>query len=397
MQKSLRILIVVDLAWDARLGAVRVFMALANAWRQAGHTVSQYCLDDAFPTPTRSRLQSACRQLLFSWKAAKFLRQNAANYDVVDSLLGTLPFPKRRLRFNGLLVARSVGFYRLYEQFEQMSRERWPDRPRGKLLGRIFYPFMNKRLSRASEAALRYCDLVNVPNPDELRSVREDVGSNEPVIVQPYGLRAEERRALADAAAPVDVRHARKKISFIGMWNRRKGAKDWGKIIELVRAAVPDARFVFLGTLVEDRQVLAELALPAADFIQLVAEYQPEQLPRLLSDAAVGAFPSYAEGFGLAVLEQLAAGIPTIAYDSPGPRAILHDTLPELLVPIGEVEAFAAKLVHILSCDLAHYAQLSNRSVAAAAGFTWSDIAEQTANEYRRHLHRIRSGDTATV
>jgi glycosyltransferase involved in cell wall biosynthesis len=143
--------------------------------------------------------------------------------------------------------------------------------------------------------------------------------------------------------------------------------------------------------------VLTELALPAADFIQLVAEHQPEQLPRLLSDAAVGAFPSYAEGFGLAVLEQLAAGIPTIAYDSPGPRAILHDTLPELLVPIGEVEAFAAKLVHILSCDLAHYAQLSNRSVAAAAGFTWSDIAEQTANEYRRHLHRIRSGDTATV
>jgi glycosyltransferase involved in cell wall biosynthesis len=397
MQKPLRILIVVDLAWDARLGAVRVFMALANAWRQAGHTVSQYCLDDAFPTPTRSRLQSAWRQLLFSWKATEFLRRNAANYDVIDSLLGTLPLPKRRLRFNGLLVARSVGFYRLYEQFEQMSRERWPDRPRGKLLGRIFYPFMNKRLSRASDAALRYCDLVNVPNPDELRSVREDAGSNKPAIVQPYGLRVAERRALVDAAAPVDVRQARKTISFIGMWSPRKGAKDWGKIIELVRAAVPDARFVFLGTLVEDRQVLAEIALPAANFVQLVAEYQPEHLPRLLSDAAVGAFPSYAEGFGLAVLEQLAAGIPTVAYDSPGPRAILRDALPELLVPIGEVEAFAAKLVHILSCDAAHYAQLSDRSVAAAARFTWSEIAERTADEYRRHLHRIRSGDTPTV
>ena len=41
-----------------------------------------------------------------------------------------------------------------------------------------------------------------------------------------------------------------------------------------------------------------------------MARYQPDALPQLLSDCTVAAFPSYVEGFGLAVVEQLAAGIP---------------------------------------------------------------------------------------
>jgi glycosyltransferase involved in cell wall biosynthesis len=389
MQNRLRILIVVDLPWDPRLGAVRVFLGLADAWREAGHAVSQYCLTDAFPTPTKSRFLSVSRQLLFPWKAAVFVRRNAAKFDVIDSLLGAFSFPKKRLRFTGLLVSRSVGFYRLYEKFERLSLQRWPVRPRGKLLGRVFYTFMKRRLSRASDNGLRYCDLINVPNDDELRSVREDVGSNKPAVVLPYGLTAEQQRTLAEAAAPAEVRRAQREISFIGMWSPRKGAKDWRTIIQRVRASVPNARFVFLGTLVEDRQVLSDLVLPATDFVDLVVEYPPDELPRLLSDKVAGAFPSYAEGFGLAVLEQLAAGIPTVAYDAPGPRAILCNDLPELLVPVGDVEAFAAKLVYILSCDAAQYEHLSNRSLATAARFTWSDIAEQTADVYRRHLTSI--------
>lgn len=391
MQNPLRILIVVDLPWDARLGAVRVFIGLADAWRAAGHTVSQYCLTDAFPTPPKLRFFSACRQLFFPRKAASFVSRNASNFDVIDSLVGTLPFPKRRLRFSGLIVTRSVGLYRLYEKFEKLSSEQWLDRPRGKLLGRLFYTFTSKRLSQAADDSLRHCDLVNVPNQHELRSIHEEMGLDKAVVVWPYGLTADQRSAFADAAARTDLRRARKKISFIGMWSPRKGAKDWGGIIRRVRASVPDARFIFLGTLVEDRQLLQDLALPAIDFVTLAAEYRAEQLPALLSDVAVGAFPSYAEGFGLAVLEQLAAGIPTVAYDSPGPRAILGDDLSELLVPIGDVDAFSAKLIQVVNCDAAQYEELRRKSIATAARFTWSGVAERTLDAYRLHLMRIRS------
>ena len=388
MHKPLRILIVVDLAWDVRLGAVRVFMGLADAWRAAGHTVERYCLTDAYPTPASSRFLGVLRQLFFPWKAAAFVRQNHQRFDVIDSLLGTLPFPKKSLRFGGLLVTRSVGFYQLYRDFEQTTS---PEQPRGKLLGRLFYPLIERIMSARSESALRHCDLLNLPNDEECRSLQERIGSDKPALVQPYGLAAERRRDLLQVAAPAADRLSNKKVSFIGMWSPRKGAKDWKKIVRLVRAAVPNARFLFLGTLVEDRQVLDDLGLPRADFIELVAEYQPEQLPQLLADSTVGAFPSYAEAFGFGVLEQLAAGIPCVAYDAAGPHIMLRTDFPELLVPVGDVEKFAGALVRVLRCPPTEYEQLSRRSAETAAHFDWSTIAEQTAEAYRGHLSRERT------
>src|SRR5207253_6755409 len=169
------------------------------------------------------------------------------------------------------------------------------------------------------------------------------------------------------------------KISFIGMWSTRKGAKDWCQIIRRVRAIVPAAQFKFLGTLTENERVLRDLEVSVCDWIEIVPEYHPDELSKLLSDSTVGAFPSYAEGFGLGLLEQLAAGIPTVSYDAPGPRFILQGGLSDLLVPIGNVELLSAALIQILSADLASYWKLIERSTDFAARFLWSTIAKVTA------------------
>src|SRR5438094_4616100 len=139
----MRILTVLDLPSDARLGAARIFMELSRAWETTGHKVSHYCLDDAFPAPTSSPPLSAWRRLRFPGRAAAFVRNNAARFDVIDCLVGALPATKHRLNFTGLLVARSIGSHRLYRNFEEMARERWADQPRGKLSGRIFYTFFS--------------------------------------------------------------------------------------------------------------------------------------------------------------------------------------------------------------------------------------------------------------
>src|SRR6266487_1834517 len=135
----MRILTVLDLPSDARLGAARIFMELSRAWETTGHKVSHYCLDDAFRAPTSLPPLSAWRRLRFPGRAAAFVRNNAARFDVIDCLVGALPVAKHRLNFTGLLVARSIGSHRLYRNFEEMARERWPDQSRRKLLGRIFY------------------------------------------------------------------------------------------------------------------------------------------------------------------------------------------------------------------------------------------------------------------
>ena len=52
--KSLRILLIVNLPWDQRLGAVLIYMELADQWRASGHAVEQFSLSDAFAQPHTS-------------------------------------------------------------------------------------------------------------------------------------------------------------------------------------------------------------------------------------------------------------------------------------------------------------------------------------------------------
>jgi hypothetical protein len=160
-QRPLRILCVINLPWDARLGATRVWMELAEQWRAAGHTVDHYSLSEAFPKPTVRNAIVSLRQVRFVGRAARFIRKNAQRYDVIDSLLGTVPFPKTRLEFHGLLVARSVGFYWLYEKFDRHVRTRTPDISRGKLIGRIFYNFTRRRILRSAARAIHHAYLLN--------------------------------------------------------------------------------------------------------------------------------------------------------------------------------------------------------------------------------------------
>jgi glycosyltransferase involved in cell wall biosynthesis len=382
----LRILAVVNVAWDPRFGAARVWIELAEEWKRAGHVVEKFCLTDAFPIATSSSALAAFRLLLFPFRAARFVRDNAGRFDVIDALIGTLPFSKKSLHFHGLLVARSVGLYYLYEKFERAAAKRWPSSSKGKLIGRPFYRYFNRRARAASNASVRHCDLLNLPNSDEVQCVREEIDPLKRTIMQPYGVSPARCRALAEAAAPATTRWAKKKIAFVGMWSARKGAKDWGRIIRRIRARVPDTSFVFLGTMVENQTVWDDLDFKRPEFVGIVPYFDPDQLPKLLSDCAVGAFPSYVEGFGMAVVEQLAAGLPTVAYDAPGPRDILRPSLPELLTPLGDPEKFAEIVAGIFERSLVQYEEFSARSLQTAQLFSWPEIARNTVAEYRERL-----------
>ena len=158
MDQPLRILAVVNLPWDPRLGASRVWIELADEWRTSGHVVEKFCLTDAFPRPTRSRGLSALRQARFPYHAAAYVRRNADRFDVIDCLIGTLPFKKSDLGYRGLLVARSVGLHTLYDQFDRLSRERWPDQPKGRFLGAWFYKWRARRLEKNADRAIRVCE-----------------------------------------------------------------------------------------------------------------------------------------------------------------------------------------------------------------------------------------------
>jgi glycosyltransferase involved in cell wall biosynthesis len=383
----LRILVVVNHPWDSRLGAVRVFIELAEQWRAFGHVVEKYSLSDAFPDVPASPMKFLMRQLLFSRKAAAFVKKNSARFDVVDALIGVLPFSKTKLGFKGLLVARSVGLPRLYDQFERSIEKRWPGQPKGKLAGRILRSLIRWRSLRAADKSIQCAALVNLPNKEEVSCLRHETSSEtRAVIVQPYGLTVERSRALLQSGLRAAVRLEQKRICFVGAWSVRKGSHDLVQIIRNVRKCVPEATFRFLGTMIDSETVRRDLGELASNGAEFVSEYQPDDLPGLLADCTVGAFPSYVEGFGLAVIEQLAAGIPTVAYDIAGPRNILGEALPQLLVPAGDIASFSAKISGILQCNIDEYQSLSERSITVANCFSWPAIAHDTLQAYRTAL-----------
>ncbi|MCW2498649.1 MAG: glycosyl transferase group 1 [Frankiales bacterium] len=90
------------------------------------------------------------------------------------------------------------------------------------------------------------------------------------------------------------------------------------------------------------------------------------------------AFPSVKEGFGLAVLEAMAAGTPVVTSDLPVFREYLVDGRDALLVPVGNVPALSSALEAVLR-DTALRTRLVAAGTGVAQAFTWPASG-------RRHL-----------
>ena len=120
--------------------------------------------------------------------------------------------------------------------------------------------------------------------------------------------------------------------------------------------------------------------------LEIYPRYDPNELPSLLAGISVGVFPSRVESFGYGVLEMLAAAVPVIAYDAPGPHVMLP---PEYRVPVGAVGDLADRVCDLLT-DLDRLREARLWARARAANFNWEEIASRTAETYSRRLARLR-------
>jgi glycosyltransferase involved in cell wall biosynthesis len=389
---------VIHTPWSRSLGGPRVQLELAEELREMGHEVEKFSYDDAFPAvgerrQTRwSTIAGSLRSnLSFADRAAAFVRRNASRFDVIDANQTDLPFPKRKLGFSGLLVARSVGLIPAFEQFERAAAERWPPPPlslRHWTLRALTYPGRRRRL-RDVERSFRQADLINVSNSDDLVTVRDRMGYGAKVVMFPFGMSEARRAAFRRRLVSIPERLAARTVAFIGTWNSRKGSQDWPLIVQRVRELSPGTRFLFLGTGLSRESVLRDFPAEVRGALEVIPAYESDELPALLAGATVGAFPGYLEGFGFAVLEKLAAGLPTVIYDAPGTRDIGRPLERAEMVPAGDTGAFAARVSALLALPPESYGERSADSLRAAAQFSWREIAQATCNVYRERWEAI--------
>jgi glycosyltransferase-like protein len=130
---------------------------------------------------------------------------------------------------------------------------------------------------------------------------------------------------------------------------------------------------------------LPGLGLRLDDDVVLVGTVPDAELPAWYAAANVLAFPSTKEGWGLAVLEAMSAGLPVVASDLPVFREYLTSGRDALLVPVDDPAALATALATVLDDpDLA--ASLREAALATAQRFTWA----RSAAEHRAIYSSIR-------
>ena len=126
-----------------------------------------------------------------------------------------------------------------------------------------------------------------------------------------------------------------------------------------------------------------ELGLVADRDIVQLGTVDDAELPAWYHTADVLAFPSVSEGWGLVVLEGLAAGLPAVVTDIPVFREYLTPGAGVLMVPPSAPDELAAALRAIVT-DASLAAQLSAAGPAVARRYPWSASAEQHRAIYRR-------------
>ncbi len=103
-------------------------------------------------------------------------------------------------------------------------------------------------------------------------------------------------------------------------------------------------------------------------------------LPALYSLAAVFAFPSWYEGFGLPVLEAMACGTPVVAADNSSLPEVVGEA--GLMVDAGDIDALAEALDRLLE-DQELRMRLDIAGREQARRFTWESAARRLRTVYQ--------------
>ncbi|GAB3462575.1 MSMEG_0565 family glycosyltransferase [Kineococcus endophyticus] len=213
----------------------------------------------------------------------------------------------------------------------------------------------------------------------------------DPVVI-PNGVDAAPFTAAGSDAPSARARRVRWRERFgryvlaVGGIEPRKGSTDLLRAVALLRRDLPDVSLVVAGgeTLFDYRDYRTEFDRLARDLRVAPVVLGPvaqDDLPSLVAGASAMGFVSTKEGFGLAAMEALAAGVPLVTRDLP----VLREVFAGAAAFADDIPAIASAL-HAAVTDPDGPGQRERRRVGTdlAAAHTWDAAAQAHLRLYRR-------------
>lgn len=148
-----------------------------------------------------------------------------------------------------------------------------------------------------------------------------------------------------------------------------------------ISSSVPEAELQIVGTGTAEQE-LRELAAQSKnpDSIHFSGRLSDDALVHAYRSSMITVVPTtQLEGFGLIALESLAAGKPAVVTDCGGLPDGVRGLDPSLIVPPGDEQALARRIIDALSGTRPTAAEC----VAHAASFSWESVAQRHLALYR--------------
>ena len=194
-------------------------------------------------------------------------------------------------------------------------------------------------------------------------------------------------RAAAFAAAGMPGKYG------IGCFGRVRAQKGTDVFVEAMCALLPkypDFTAIIIGP-ADQRSFAGRLAARVAaaglaERVRFLGELPIAEVPRWYQRISIYAFTSRNEGFGLTLLEAMAAGAALVAARSGGAERVVSDGETGLLVPPGDVDALVSALEPLMRDPQRAAALGRNARARVIAEFTIDAEVERIAAVYRQVL-----------
>lgn len=183
------------------------------------------------------------------------------------------------------------------------------------------------------------------------------------------------------APEPHTVKTSFPSLVYIGRLKQYKHVDFIIRATKILKQRFPDVqlRIAGHGSAQSDLEMLTR-TMQLQNTVSFYGYVSEQEKKRLLTESWVGVQTSSNEGWGLAVTEAGACGIPTVASDSPGLRESVHHGKTGFVVPHGNIEALAEQVATLLS-DANLRRTMGESAQDFAQAFRWDSTAER-ALEY---------------
>jgi glycosyltransferase involved in cell wall biosynthesis len=380
--EGLRILTVMNCSRHGRSGMPTANASISRALAGLGCTVGHLFVED-YPRCARAPWLNYCLFGPLTVRLVRKIEEQRGSYDVIqisggDGYLAPLLRHDRRGR-RRLLVARCHGLeHRYWEAFRGEVRTGFGH---ATLRHRLY--FGGLRL-RQVEMTIRGADLFNCHTEADARyAIAKGWKRPDQVVVLPSGIEPEWFASDLEQAAGT------KGILFCGSWTWMKGTRVLVSVFERLAALDSQVRLTVLATGADERTLLNAFSPALRQRVTVKLDIPHGEVLHEFRRHDLLLATSLFEGFGTAVVEAMAAGLPVVASAVGGaPEYIEHGRNGYLVEP-GDVDGFVSACVSLLASGPAARRALRAAAVDAVSPLAWPRVAERTASAYAAALANL--------